>query len=205
MLVLNNSLWQPHWQQRCSKPEIYMSIFMIFVILLWCHGSVVNSHADLVLQQDDELRAEDEATELPRLYKQTEKNTLQQSKSISNPSWGSTVKGMYLLISARLQDYGESVMIGRRGAQDIYYGAHLLYSVKACDWRAHDFSIGQKRTWIIRYRSCWFYLPYITLGLVNITVYSKIKVYTMLRSEVYCMEIHNIFKWSVRNCRETLV
>lgn len=55
-------------------------------------------------------------------------------------------KGTYLIIGARLADYGETVVIGGRGAEDVHYGAHLLHSAKARDWRAHDFSIGQKRT-----------------------------------------------------------
>lgn len=127
-----------------------------------CHASMLNSHADLMFEQDDELRAEDEAAELPRLHKQTEKNSSSRWTHYSNPkwpnieesqfavpkpSWAYIGNGRYLIICASLHDYRKTVVISGHGAENVHYGAHLLHSPKACDRRAHDFSIGQKRTW----------------------------------------------------------
>lgn len=61
----------------------------------------------------------------------------------------STGNGTYLVTGASLHDYWETVVIGGRGAEDVHYGAHLLHSVEACDWRAHDFSIGKEHENII--------------------------------------------------------
>lgn len=116
---------------------------------------MLNGGADLVFEQDDELRAEDEAAELPRLEKKKQKNIFNSrwtgysnpntEDGHSKPPWAFPGTGTHLVIGARLPDYGETIVIGGGGAEDVHYGAHLFHSVKTCDWRAHDFSVGQKK------------------------------------------------------------
>lgn len=87
-----------------------------------------------MLEKNNELRAEDQATQLGWLNE-----TMNPSHTLQT---GIKIQPLYffvpyLVARRELHDHGEAVVIGGRVAEDVHDGSHLLYSVQTRHWGTH--------------------------------------------------------------------
>lgn len=124
---LHKHLWRQRPTQSTSQePQ------RLFVLYKKCH----NCRCYLVLEKNDELRAENQAAELGWLEDRTSARHI-TSKQIQKRKPGAAVR--YLVTTRNLHHHWETVVIGGRVAEGVHDGSHLLNSVQTCHWRTHHF------------------------------------------------------------------